>query len=168
MRMSEQGKKDFENVDATVDTLGTVEDLMSGSGGFSQPSALGVVGGMFDAFSLGGDIADIQHNGLNTENGMSALENGLGVAGMYNPVLGAASTGLAVGKKIDEATGASDYIAGVENTSGTRGAGKTFGSMSEAELTTAAVFNPGMNDDVRKDVLSRRKDDLVELFGGLF
>ena len=46
MRMSEQGKKDFENVDETVDTLGTVEDLMSGSGGFSQPSALGVVGGM--------------------------------------------------------------------------------------------------------------------------
>ena len=61
-----------------------------------------------------------------------------------------------------------DSIAGVEDTQGSRGGAKTFGSMGPVESTMHALFNEGMNDEARAKVLDERVEAATSLFGGMF
>jgi hypothetical protein len=62
------------------------------------------------------------------------------------PLLGAAAGGMAVGAKMDQRYGLSDSLAGVEGTSGTRGAPGFYGDMSPFERNYAQMMGSLFGD----------------------
>lgn len=125
-------------------------------------------------YGFGFDVGPVSAD-LKTEDPVRKMLE-LGSLGMFgggppttdraNLTEGVVDAGRAVGSG---ASAISDAISGVEGTQGTRGGTSTFGQMGEAELTVAALFNDGMNPEVRRAVMQRRRDDALQfLFGGSY
>lgn len=163
----------------------TADRVMGGVG--AGASALGAIGSFLapglsatatTGFGAMGAMEVAALPGLAAELGATA-GTGAGIGAAAIPiaaVLGSAAAGWGAGRLLDETVGQfsengrtlSDRVAGVQNTEGTRGGVKSFGEMSQAELTMAAMFNPGMNPERRREILAAQGLEAFRLFGGQY